>query len=248
MAREPGTRLVLVARRGERLQALADALPVRTTLIAVDLTDPEAPERVLESVTREHGELQMLVNNAGAAWRGTFADSGWDNVERNMRLNFEAPVKLTEALLPLLRQTAGNYIGEDRPVCIVNVASTAARVARPGSGGYSAAKFALAGWTDSLRAEERRNGIHVGAVFPGFVATEGFPATELRAKATTRWMVCEPELVADAILEAGPGHKAERYVPRWYWQFAALRLLAPPLVRRMVTAGALNTATRASAE
>jgi short-subunit dehydrogenase len=243
LAREPGIQLVLVARREHRLKALADQLPVRTTLVAADLTDPDAAARITDAVTAEHGELHMLVNNAGAAWRGSFADGGWDNVEQNMRINFEAPVRLTEALLPLIRQTAAARADRDRRVCIVNVVSTAARVARPSSGGYSAAKFALAGWTDSLRAEESGNGIHVGAVLPGFVVTEGFPAVELLAKPTTRWMVCEPPVVADAIFEAGPGGRAERYVPRYYWLFAALRLLAPPLIRRGISRGAFNTST-----
>ena len=61
------------------------------------------------------------------------------------------------------------------PSAIVNVASTAGRVARAGSGAYSASKFALAGWSDSLWAEERPHGVHVGLVLPGFISTEGFP-------------------------------------------------------------------------
>ena len=86
-----------------------------------------------------------------------------------MELNFDAAVRLTEALLPLLRASA--------PSAIVNVASTAGRVARGDSGAYSAAKFALAGWTDALHLEEKPHGVHVGLVLPGFVATEGFPQT-----------------------------------------------------------------------
>jgi short-subunit dehydrogenase len=236
---------VLVARREERLQALAQELG-GATVIAVDLTEPDAAANVLEVVEREHGALHLLVNNAGAAWRGSFADTGWANVDRHMRLNFEAPVRLTEALLPVLRRTAsGANAGETRRISIVNVASTAGRVARPRSGSYSAAKFALAGWTDALRGEELPHGVHVGLVLPGFVATEGFPATELRAKATTRWMVSTPEAVAEAIFESGPGGKAERYVPRWYWIPAALRVLAPSLIRRATAGGAFTTATKA---
>ena len=64
-------------------------------------------------------------------------------------------------------------------------------------------------------------------VLPGFIATEGFPATELREKALTRWIVSKPETVAEAILEAGPGGKAERYVPRPYALAAVARILAP---------------------
>ena len=69
LAREPDTQLVLVARREEKLQALADELGGATT-IAVDLTDDDAPQRVRDTVERKHGELHLLVNNAGAAWRG----------------------------------------------------------------------------------------------------------------------------------------------------------------------------------
>lgn len=242
IACEPGAKLVLVARRAERLQALADELG-GATVIAIDLTDQNAPERVRETVQREHGRLHLLVNNAGASWRATFADGGWANVERHMRLNFEAPVRLTEALLPLLRETAGQATSARPPVAIVNVASTSARVSRPNAGGYSASKYALAGWSDSLHAEERRHGIHVGLVLPGFVSTPGFPATEIEARAATRWMLSTPEKVAEAIVEAGPGGKAERYVPKYYWLAAAARVLAPGVVRRAIGGGLFTTST-----
>src|SRR5436190_23886483 len=105
--------------------------------MAVDLTSDDAPVRVRETVERDHGgQLHLLVNNAGAAWRGRFDETGWANIERHMQLNFEAPVRLTEALLPLLRATAASET-DSRGVSIVNVASTAARVSRPKSGAYS---------------------------------------------------------------------------------------------------------------
>lgn len=236
LAREPDARLVLVARRRERLNVLAQELGA-ATVISLDLTDAEAPARVLETVAREHGELHLLVNNAGAAWRGRFAETGWAHVERHMRLNFEAPVRLTEALLPLLRATAEKTAGASPRISIVNVASTAGRVSRANSAAYSASKFALAGWSDGLALEERPHRVHVGLVLPGFVATEGFPAAELRTRALTRWIVSSPDRVAEAIVQAGPGGRAERYVPRPYWIVAALRILAPALVRRATGGG-----------
>ena len=84
----------------------------------------------------------------------------------------------------------------------------------------------------------------MGLVLPGFVKTEGFPATEL-LKGPTRFIVSEPEGVAEAIYEAGPGGRFERYVPRYYWVFAALRIVAPRLVRRVIATGAFNTTTNA---
>src|SRR5256885_2203945 len=225
LAREPGARLVLVARREDRLQALADEVG-GATVIAADLLEDEAPARIAAAVEAEHGRLDLLVNNAGAAWRGRFGETGWDNVRRHMELNFDATVRVPEALLPLLRRAA--------PSSIVNVASTAARVARGNSGGYSASKFALAGWTDALHLEEREHGVHVGMVLPGFIATEGFPQQELRDRAATRWLVSTPDRVAEAIFEAGPGGKAERFVPRGYWLASAMRMLAPRLTRRVL--------------
>jgi short-subunit dehydrogenase len=243
LAREPGTELVLVARREALLRELAEELPCRATWVAVDLTESAAPERVRTHLEKHHdGRLDLLVNNAGASWRGAFGEVGYDNVRRHMELNFDAVVRLTEALLPLLRGSA--------PSAIVNVASTAGRVARARTGSYSASKFALIGWTDALYAEEKPHGVHVGMVLPGFVKTEGFPATELREKALTRWIVSRPERVADAIYEVGPGGCAERYVPRAYALAAAVRVLAPGLVRRVLSGGAaesLTTSTLADA-
>lgn len=241
LAKEPGARLVLVARREERLNELARELG-GATVLAQDLVRPGAPQRIREAVEREYGALHLLVNNAGGSWRASYAEGGWANVERHMKLNFEAPLRLTEALLPLLRRTAQS---SSRRVAIVNVASTAARVSRPRAGAYSASKFALAGWSDALYGEERPHGVHVGLVLPGFVATEGFPARELLENPITRWMVSRPEVVAEAIMQAGPGGRAERYVPRGYWAAAALRILTAPLVRQSTARGAFTTTTGA---
>ena len=241
LAREPDLQLVLVARREDRLRDLVAALP-DASYVAADLTAPDAPARVRAHVEGLGRPLGLLVNNAGAAWRAKFADGGYENVRRTMEVNFDAQLRLTEALLPLLRASA--------PSSIVNVASTAGRIARGGTGAYSASKAALVGWSDSLYAEEKRHGVHVGLVLPGFIATEGFPQRELRENALTRWAVSTPEKGAEAIVATGLGGKAERYVPRYYGIFAGLRVVAPRLVRRLLTGGsaeALTTRTGADA-
>jgi short-subunit dehydrogenase len=236
LAREPGYSIVLVARREERLRALADELGAeRVSVLSADLLDEQAPARIRDHVLERHGRLDLLVNNAGSAWRARFADGGYENVRRTMAINFDAQVRLTEALLPLLRESA--------PSAIVNVSSTAGRVARAGSGAYSASKFALAGWSDALWAEERPHGVHVGLVLPGFIATEGFPQSELTEKPLTRWIVSTPERAAEAIFQAGVGRAPERYVPRPYGIAAALRVLAPSLVRRVLGGGAATVMT-----
>ena len=236
LALEPQATLVLVARREDRLRSLASSLgEERVSWVACDLLDEDAPARVRDHLLSRDGRIDLLINNAGASWRARFADGGFENVRRTMAINFDAQVRLTEALLPLLRESA--------PSAIVNVASTAARVARAGTGAYSASKFALVGWSDALRAEEAPNGVHVGLVLPGFIATEGFPQSELTGNPWTRWAVSTPEKAAEAIFQAGIRRRPERYVPRPYGLAAAVRILAPGLVRRVIGGAAAEVMT-----
>lgn len=240
LAREPGARLVLVARREALLQELAASLADQATVtwIAVDLTDDDAPIRVRDHVRHEHGSPTLLVNNAGAGYRARFGsveNGGYENIRKTMAINFDAVVRLTEALLPDLRSAA--------PASIVNVSSTAARVSRPGTGAYSASKAALAAWTDALRTEEAAHGVHVGNVLPGFVPTEGFPQTELVNNRVGRLMLGTTEDVAEAIVDAGLRGKAERYTPRVYGLAAVARFTLPGLVRRVMGSDKARTMT-----
>lgn len=230
LARDHNATLILVARRADRLEALATDLGGGASWLAADLTDADAPERVAEHVRERHGRLDLLVNNAGAAWRGTFADGGWESLNRHMELNFNAVARLTEALLPILRQSA--------PSSIVNVSSTAARIARAGSGSYSASKAALALWSDGLHLEEREHGVHVATVLPGFIATEGFPQRELPSA-----LVSTPEKGARAIADVAFSGRAERYVPRPYFLISVLRVVAPRLVRGILSRGSADRLT-----
>ena len=141
LAAEPGAHLVLVARRRDRLEALAAELG-GADVIAADLLEGATPALVAHRVADEHGRLDLLVNNAGVRGRGSFAESGWAEVDRVMAINFDAQVRLTEALLPLLRRSA--------PSGVVNIGSVAGRASRPRVGAYSASKFALAGWTEAV--------------------------------------------------------------------------------------------------
>jgi short-subunit dehydrogenase len=235
LAREPDAHLVLLARRRERLEALAAELG-GATVIAADLVDPGTPALVAERVEAEHGRLDLLVNNAGIGGRGAFGDIGWAGMEQTMAVNFDAHVRLTEALLPLLRRSA--------PSAIVTVGSVASRVSRPGAGAYSASKFALAGWTEALHMEERPHGVHVGLVQPGFAVTEGFPQRKLVERPLTRWMVSTDAKVAEAIVDAWKRRRAERYVPRPYALVPVARALLPGVFRRAVGGGAFTPSVR----
>ncbi len=222
LAREPGAVLVLVARRVERLRAVVEELGGRAEALVADLLDEQTPARIRAYVEEHHGRLDLLVNNAGRSSRATFAAGGYAEVRRTMAVDFDAQVRLCEALLPLLRASA--------PSAVVNVSSMAARLPTPGTGAYCAAKAALAAWTEAVRGEERAHGVHVGLVVPGAIVTESFPQAELLARPWTRWMVSTPERVAEAIHAVGVGHRRERYAPRPYELGAVLRALAPGAV------------------
>lgn len=218
-----GWKLLLVARRRERLEALARDLGELTLYEVADLTVPDAARKVAARAEAEFDHLDLLVNNAGGnRKRGSFAEVGYDYVRETMDQNFDSAVRMTEALLPFLRRS--------KPSSIVNVGSIAGRISRPQVGAYNAAKFALNGWTEALYHEERGHGVHVGLVTPGFISTEGFPQEQLTRKALTRWMVGRPEQAVDAILKAARG-KPEVSVPGWYGVLPRLRYGAPGLVR-----------------
>ena len=228
LAAEPDTRLVLVARRRERLDELA-AQVGGATVIAADLLDDATPALVADRVAEEHGRLDLLVNSAGVGGRGSVAEGGWPEVRRVMAINFDAVVRLTEALLPLLRRSA--------PSGVVNIGSVAGRVSRPRVGSYSASKFALAGWTEAVAMEEARHGVHMSLVQPGFVPTEGFPQRELLARPWTRWMLSTDDKVAETILDVWRNCRPEAYVPRPYGLVPVARVLLPGLYRRAVASG-----------
>jgi short-subunit dehydrogenase len=238
LARVPGATVVLVARRETRLSALAASLGEGASWIAVDLVDEQAPARIRAHIEQRCGRLDLLVNNAGRSSRANFAVGGYEEVRRTMAINFDAQVRLSEALLPLLRASA--------PSAIVNVSSMAARLPTPGTGAYCASKAALGSWSDAVRAEERQHGVHVGLVIPGAIATASFPQTELLAKRGTRWMVSTPEKVAEAIYDAGIHRRRERHAPRPYELAAALRVLAPGLIGALLDRVAAGQAAAAA--
>ena len=224
LAREHGAALVLVARREERLRALASELGPHVSFLACDLTSDDAPGRVRAHVEERHGRLDLLVNNAGAALA---------RAVRRRRLGERAPPhggQLRRGGAP--HRGAAAAAAPQRPERDRQRLEHRRARGAPGLGAYSASKFALAGWSDALAGEEAPNGVHVGVVLPGFIPTEGFPQSELVDNRFTRRLVSTPERGAQAIVDAGLGRKHERYVPRPYALAAAARVLVPGLVRR----------------
>lgn len=218
---DAGMTVVAVARRGERLTALAESDP-RIRPYPGDVTVEEDVEQLAGWVAAQLGACHVLVNNAGLnagkAFRGR---QDLDEMWRVMDTNFFGAVRCTAAFGELLAASA--------PARVINVGSVAGKVAS-GMAGYGAAKFALVGFSENIRARWLRHGVAVGQLNPGFIRTEGFPQTHLRGTPLER-LVGQPADVARAVVAMARTGSAERTVPRWYRGFVVLRHLTPPLWR-----------------
>ena len=129
----------------------------------LDVTDPEDVERVVDRIIERDGRIDCLVNNAGYGQHGPLEDVSDDLLERQFDVNVFGPHRLVRAVLPHMREREDGTI--------VNVSSVAGRLASPGMGAYSASKFALEGYSDSLRNEVAPHGVDVSVVQPGPVET-----------------------------------------------------------------------------
>ena len=168
-----GASVTLVARRRDRLQALAaDIGKAGGTALAVeaDITDRAQAEAAVQQAVQRFGRLDTLVNNAGLMLLGPIAGADPQEWDRMIAINVKGLLYTTRAALPHLLQAAQ---GDPRRVAdIVNISSIAGRVAWNGYGVYNFTKFGVNGFTESLRQEVTQRHVRVGVVEPGGVATE----------------------------------------------------------------------------
>lgn len=160
-----GASLILSARDFEALQKLKESLKHQSKhcIIDFDLTEISAIPLIVERAWNFAGKIDMLINNAGISQRSLAMDTCFEVDRKVMELDYFAPVALTKSILPrLVQQKAG---------MIVNIVSVAGKVGSPMRSAYSAAKHALIGFMDCLRAEIKQYGIKVVNVCPGFVKT-----------------------------------------------------------------------------
>jgi len=204
---EKGWNCVLVARREERLRALADELGAEVELC--DVADREAVEAMAARILERHPAVHLLVNNAGMPARGTFLVVDPDLIQRVIEVNYLGGVWCTRALLPGLRWAAS--AGAEAHV--VNLVSVAGTTAFAPAGAYAAAKHAQLAFSRSLGAALRGTGIAVHSVLPGFVETEGFPQKGVLKSRLLGRFVIQPPRVAEAVLTAVEKGKREVTVP-----------------------------------
>jgi NAD(P)-dependent dehydrogenase (short-subunit alcohol dehydrogenase family) len=168
LARE-GARVVLAARRKEKLDALKQEIAAgggSATAVAADMTSPEDRERLVRETMSVHGRIDALINNAGYGHRGPVELVPVESIRQNFETNLFSLIALTQLVIPIMRGQGGGRI--------VNVSSVAGKVARPLSSVYDSTKHALEAISDGLRGELAPFGIKVVIIEPGFIITEFF--------------------------------------------------------------------------
>jgi NAD(P)-dependent dehydrogenase (short-subunit alcohol dehydrogenase family) len=217
-----GAKVCIAARREERLRELVAEMGGEDSghsYVPTDVSDRDQVRRLAAHVRESYGRCDVLVNNAGISGRGTFGPDSVDDVEHLMRVNFFGAVYCTAEFLDLLTLSA--------PSNVVNVTSVAGRLAPPGFSSYTASKFALVGWTESLQPELARKGIYLSSIEPGFIATEGFPQDDLVGDPVLKRVLGTEAQVSSAIRHAIEHRKRQRVVPRFYYLPLIPKVLAP---------------------
>jgi short-subunit dehydrogenase len=234
-----GANLALVDRNAESLATVATK--ARTTGVTVsehvlDVADRDALATLPEAVLARHDGVAVLVNNAGVALAGTFAEVSLADFEWLFEIDFWAPVRLTKAFMPALGRAPAAHI--------VNISSLFGLIAPPGQTAYSAAKFALRGFSESLRHELEGSTISLTVVHPGGVRTEIANSARLpqgadpeaaraQTEAFNKLLRTPPgeaaELITRAIerrdkrlligQDAKMGERLQRLFPARYWRF-----------------------------
>jgi short-subunit dehydrogenase len=214
---------VLLARRAERLQRLAQELSGEYEVC--DVSQRDDVQRVAAAVIERHPQIHLLVNNAGIPGRRGFGAIDDELLERVVRTNYLGSVWCLRAFLSAL-EAAGR-------ADVVNIVSVAGSVAFAPAGPYSASKHAQLAFSRATAGELRGRGIHVHTVSPGFVETEGFPQATVLRSAILRRLVVGPEHVATHVIRSIERDRRETFVPRSYRLAALAQALAPGLVARL---------------
>lgn len=201
-----GTSVALVARRRDRMEALAAEIENSggaALVVEADITDRAQAQAAVEQTVERFGQLDILINNAGLMLLGPIAGADTEEWDRMISVNLQGLLHTTHAALPHLLKAAEE--SSRRVADIVNISSIAGRVAWNGYGVYNLTKFGVNAFTESLRQEVTRRHVRVGALEPGGVETElgSHNKAEVRAEMIDPFYeqteVLAPEDVADGV-------------------------------------------------
>jgi NADP-dependent 3-hydroxy acid dehydrogenase YdfG len=196
-----GAHVALVARRMDRLEALAERIAAEggtAFALQADLARPADAVAAVDAARARFGRLDILVNDAGVMLNSPLEESRLADLERMIAINVTGLVAACHAAVPVMLAQGGGDI--------VNVSSIAARLANATSGVYSATKAAVSTFTEALRKEVTRRGVRVSVIEPGLIASElgeHIPHAGTRerfAKMTASWTPLQPADLAAAVL------------------------------------------------
>jgi uncharacterized protein len=227
-----GWQVAITGRREAALEAAATDIRSRVsegqiTVFTGDVSKPNEVAALYPRVIQALGRVDLLVNNAGILIYRSLLESTVEDFTESLNINVLSSVLCTKQVLPdMLRRGAGT---------VVNISSIIGKFASPHTPAYSTSKYALTGFTDSLRQGLAGTGIHVMGVYPGYIVT---PMTEPYASPAKRTYGVSPEKMAQAILK-GLRRKAREVNYPWYvsWAVAFYRMFPGPLeaLRRRVS-------------
>ncbi len=219
-----GIPVVVVARRADRLEALAAERPV-VEVLAADLTSPDGLGTVVERIGR--GDIDLVVNNAGFGTSGAFHELDADRLEREVALNVQALTRLSHAALATMTPNGRGFL--------LNVSSVVSFQPAPKLAVYAATKAYVTSLTESLHEEARPSGVHVTALCPGLTKTEfqSVSSSERYADDYPSWAWTTPEQVAERGLRDVARNKAISVPGALYKGMVAAADIAPrALLRR----------------
>jgi short-subunit dehydrogenase len=224
-------KVVLVARRAERLEAVRREIEPYTSdvlVIPADVSDEAQLQQVVSRTLETFGRIDILVNNAGIMIGGPLQDQDPEQVDQLLRLNLGSAIRLTQLVLPTMLERRHGYI--------LNVGSGLGRTAVPMYSSYVASKYGISGFSDALRRELARTGVYVTLVLPSWTHTDLINADVEALVQRYGFRVDHPDEVAERALLglvrgqnevilggffARLGILTERYAPilvRWYWR------------------------------
>jgi short-subunit dehydrogenase len=161
-----GSRVILAARSESRLSEIAESINStggEAFFVRTDVTLEAECKQLIEKTIEKYSGIDILVNNAGISMRASFLDVDLKVLHRLMDVNYWGTVYCTKYALPFLIKSKGSLVG---------VSSVAGFHGLPGRTGYSASKFAMHGFLETIRIENLKNGLHVMIIAPGFTSTE----------------------------------------------------------------------------
>lgn len=241
-----GCRVVVCARRLDRLQALADeigaagdggeAFPLR-----LDVTQPGQAETVVRQSIERYGSLDIVVNNAGVGRMNWFENlDPRRDIDSQLGVNLLGAIHVTRAVLPGMMVRRRGHI--------INMGSLAAFIGSPQYSIYAASKFGLRGFSEALRREVAPWGIHVSVVYPGGVRTEfgrGEAGEARRKGRTPGWLVLTPETVGEAVARLAVQPRRSRVLPAAMLPMVWANALFPGLIDQLAAAFLVRRQRRA---